>query len=103
MPPSRLVERSGVRSGFPVTKPVAKVSKNVGSLIPVPAEIRRRVPEASARHAAPVRQVAAAPNRSSSSALRPALSASASRAHENCAWMARFHQSYSELPALSPN
>jgi hypothetical protein len=42
-PPSTLNERSGSRSGFPVANPVAKLSKNDGSLNPVPTEARTRV------------------------------------------------------------
>ena len=42
-PPSRLTERSGRRSGFPVANPLAKLSKNDGSLNPVPTDARSRV------------------------------------------------------------
>src|ERR1700675_4893816 len=42
-PPSTLKVRSGRRSGFPVAKPVAKLSKKDGSLNPVPTDARSRV------------------------------------------------------------
>ncbi len=42
-PPSKAVERSGRRSGFPVTNPLAKFSKKLGSLNAFPTDALRRV------------------------------------------------------------
>lgn len=47
VPASQARARSGSSSGFPVATPLAKTSKNVGSLIPRPAEAVSRVPAAS--------------------------------------------------------